>query len=122
MHSPTAALRFTPCLSLTFLAPTPAGLRISRPQPALHPRHQRPTHDRRRARLVLPDGDNFPIHRASITPQDPRPTRGSRAFPTEKRTMPAGEWNRRRVESNTSRITLQKHGSPIQFAASSSRN
>ena len=37
-------------------------------------------------------GDIFPIHGSTMVPDNPR--KGSRSFPTEERSLPAGKWNK----------------------------
>ncbi|MCC6321148.1 MAG: DUF1080 domain-containing protein [Phycisphaerales bacterium] len=59
------------------------------------------------------DGDIFPIHGATMVPENPRPKGGSRAFPTEKRMKPAGEWNHYRVEVNNGDISLAVNGKVV---------
>lgn len=59
------------------------------------------------------DGDIFPIHGASMTPENPRPKGGSRAFPTEKRMKPSPEWNHYRVEVNNGDVSLAVNGKVV---------
>jgi hypothetical protein len=59
------------------------------------------------------DGDIFPINGARMTPENPRPKGGSRAFPTEKRTKPAGEWNHYTVEVNGPDVSLAVNGKVV---------
>ncbi|MFO0874217.1 MAG: family 16 glycoside hydrolase [Phycisphaerales bacterium] len=58
------------------------------------------------------DGDIFPIHGATMTPENPR-NKGSRAFPTEKRMKPAGEWNHYLVTCNNGDISLAVNGKVV---------
>lgn len=58
------------------------------------------------------DGDIFPIHGARLTPENPRGA-GSRAFPTEKRMKPAGEWNHYRVTCLDGSISLAVNGKVV---------
>lgn len=58
-------------------------------------------------------GDIFPIFGAVMTPENPRPKGGSRAFPTESRTRPAGEWNHYRVECRDGDISLAVNGKVV---------
>lgn len=59
------------------------------------------------------DGDIFPIHGAKMTPENPRPKGGSRAFPTEKRMKPSPEWNHYRVEVNNGNVSLAVNGKVV---------
>jgi hypothetical protein len=59
------------------------------------------------------DGDIFPIWGAAMTPENPRPTGGDRAFPTENRMKPHGEWNHYRVECNNGEISLAVNGKVV---------
>ncbi len=54
------------------------------------------------------DGDIFPIWGARMTPENGRG--GDRAFPTEKRVKPAGQWNHYRVECDRGNISLAVNG------------
>src|SRR5262249_48317540 len=58
-------------------------------------------------------GDIFPIHGSTMTPENPRPKGGSRAFPTENRTKGAGEWNHYRVECVNGAISLAVNGKVV---------
>ena len=53
-------------------------------------------------------GDIFPIHGARMTPVHGRG--GSRAFPTEERSLPSPEWNHYRITCNDGEITLAVNG------------
>jgi sialate O-acetylesterase len=55
------------------------------------------------------DGDIFPIQGATMTPENGR-GRGSRAFPTERRMKPAGEWNHYLVTCENGAISLAVNG------------
>jgi hypothetical protein len=60
-------------------------------------------------------GDIFPIHGASMTPENGRG--GSRAFPTEERSKPSPEWNHYRVECNDGAISLAVNGKVVTRGA-----
>jgi hypothetical protein len=49
-------------------------------------------------------GDIFPIHGATMTPLNGR--NGSRAFPTEERSLPSPQWNHYRIECRDGAISL----------------
>lgn len=49
-------------------------------------------------------GDIFPIHGATMTPVNGRG--GSRAFPTEERSLPSPQWNHYRIECRDGEISL----------------
>jgi len=49
-------------------------------------------------------GDIFPIHGATMTPVNGRG--GSRAFPTEERSLPSPQWNHYRIECRDGAISL----------------
>lgn len=57
------------------------------------------------------DGDMFPIHGARMTPENGRG--GSRAFPTEKRVQPAGEWNHYRITCFDGSVSLAVNGKVV---------
>lgn len=57
------------------------------------------------------DGDVFPIHGAVMKPENGRG--GSRAFPTEARTRPSGEWNHYRVTCIDGRLELAINGKTV---------
>lgn len=57
------------------------------------------------------DGDIFPIHGATMVPENGRG--GNRAFPTESRMKPAGEWNHYRVTCKDGEVTLAVNGSVV---------
>ncbi|MEM7263944.1 MAG: family 16 glycoside hydrolase, partial [Planctomycetota bacterium] len=57
------------------------------------------------------DGDIFPIHGSTMTPENGRG--GSRAFPTEKRAHPSPEWNHYRIECMNGRISLAVNGKVV---------
>ena len=91
--------------------------------------------DGREGSWYTSDGDVFPVHGATMKPENGR--KGSRAFPTEKRSKPSPEWNHYRVECidgvlklavngkivtvgrecnpRKGYIALESEGSPIQF-------
>jgi hypothetical protein len=56
-------------------------------------------------------GDIFPIHGASMTPENGRG--GSRAFPTEERSKPSPEWNHYRIECRDGEISLAVNGKVV---------
>jgi len=56
-------------------------------------------------------GDIFPIHGASMTPENGRG--GSRAFPLENRSKPSPEWNHYRVECRDGTVTLSVNGKVV---------
>jgi hypothetical protein len=57
------------------------------------------------------DGDIFPIHGATMTPENHRG--GSRAFPTEKRMKPSPEWNHYRIECRDGSVSLAVNGKVV---------
>lgn len=57
------------------------------------------------------DGDIFPIWGAVMTPENGRG--GSRAFPTEKRMVPAPGWNHYRITCNNGEISLAVNGKVV---------
>lgn len=56
-------------------------------------------------------GDIFPIHGATMTPENGRG--GSRAFPTEERAKPSPEWNHYRIECRDGEISLAVNGKVV---------
>ena len=58
------------------------------------------------------DGDIFPIHGATMKPENGRGN-GNRAFPTEKRMNPAPKWNHYRVECINGEISLAVNGKVV---------
>ncbi|KAA5542304.1 DUF1080 domain-containing protein [Roseiconus nitratireducens] len=56
-------------------------------------------------------GDIFPIHGATMTPFNGRG--GSRAFPTEFRSKPAGQWNHYRIECRDGEVSLAVNGKVV---------
>ncbi len=56
-------------------------------------------------------GDIFPIHGATMTPENGRG--GSRAFPTEERSKPSPEWNHYRIECRDGTISLAVNGKAV---------
>jgi hypothetical protein len=60
-------------------------------------------------------GDIFPIHGASMTPENGRG--GSRAFPTEERSKPSPEWNHYRIECHDGTISLAVNGKVVTRGA-----
>lgn len=60
------------------------------------------------------EGDMFAIHGATLTPDNPKPSKGGmRAYPKEKRMNPTGEWNHYRVESRDGILTLSVNGEVV---------
>ncbi|MFM9994472.1 MAG: family 16 glycoside hydrolase [Phycisphaerales bacterium] len=57
------------------------------------------------------DGDIFPIHGATMVPENGRG--GNRAFPTEKRMNPSPEWNHYRVTCLNGDVSLAVNGSVV---------
>ncbi len=57
------------------------------------------------------DGDIFPIHGSTMTPENGRG--GSRGFPTEKRTNPAPLWNHYRIRCVDGAISLAVNGKVV---------
>lgn len=57
------------------------------------------------------DGDIFPIHGATMTPENGRG--GSRAFPTEKRSHASPRWNHYRIECIDGSIQLAVNGKTV---------
>lgn len=58
-------------------------------------------------------GDIFPIHGATMTPNQPHPGGWPRSLPTEKRAKPAGQWNHYRITADRGRITLEVNGKAV---------
>lgn len=56
-------------------------------------------------------GDIFPIHGATMTPENGRG--GSRAFPVENRSKPSPEWNHYRIECRDGEISLAVNGKVV---------
>lgn len=59
------------------------------------------------------DGDIFPIHGATMKPENPRPKGGQRSYPTEKRMKPSPEWNHYRVECVNGSVSLAVNGKVV---------
>lgn len=64
------------------------------------------------------DGDIFPIHGATLKPDNGRG--GMRAFPIEKRSKPSPEWNHYRITCNDGSIKLEVNGKQVTSGAESS--
>ena len=64
------------------------------------------------------DGDIFPIHGATLKPDNGRG--GMRAFPTEKRSKPSPEWNHYRITCNDGAIKLEVNGKQVTSGSQSS--
>ncbi len=58
-------------------------------------------------------GDMFSIHGATMTPDKLHPRGWTRAFPSEDRTNPAGQWNHYRLESRNGTATLAVNGKVV---------
>ena len=62
-------------------------------------------------------GDVFPIHGATMIPDNPhksaRPGASGRSYPTEDRSKPAPEWNHYRIECRDGNITLAVNGKVV---------
>lgn len=60
------------------------------------------------------EGDMFAIHGATMTPDNPKPSKGGmRSYPKEKRMHPTGQWNHYRVESRDGALTLAVNGKVV---------
>ena len=57
-------------------------------------------------------GDIFPIHGATMKPENGRGG-GGRAFPTEERSKPSPEWNHYRIEGRDGSISLAVNGKVV---------
>jgi hypothetical protein len=62
-------------------------------------------------------GDIFSIHGATLQPDRPHPAGWQRCLPSERRSKPAGEWNRYRVECNDGVIQLAVNGKVVSGAS-----
>jgi hypothetical protein len=58
-------------------------------------------------------GDVFSIHGAKMTPDRPHPAGWERCLPSERRTKPAGEWNRYRVTCKAGTLKLEINGREV---------
>jgi len=67
--------------------------------------------DGREGSWYTSDGDIFPIHGATMKPDNDRG--GSRAFPTEKRMKGSPEWNHYRIHCNNGNIKLAVNGKVV---------
>ncbi len=56
--------------------------------------------------------DIFPIHGATMTPLNGR-NKGSRAFPTENRSLPSPQWNSYRIECRDGQVSLAVNGKVV---------
>jgi hypothetical protein len=61
-------------------------------------------------------GDVFPIHGASMQPDNPGRA-GGRAYPTEHRSRPSPQWNHYRIEAVDGRISLAVNGRVVTTGA-----
>ncbi len=59
------------------------------------------------------DGDIFPIHGTTMTPENGRDKDKTRAYPTERRARPSPEWNHYRVECIDGNISLAVNGKVV---------
>lgn len=59
------------------------------------------------------DGDVFPIHGTTMTPENGRPNGGQRAYPTEKRANRSPDWNHYRITCNNGELTLAVNGKVV---------
>ena len=75
--------------------------------------------DGREGSWFTSDGDVFPIHGATLKPENGR-GRGMRAFPTEKRSKPSPQWNHYRIECRDGRIELSVNGKVVTRGSESS--
>jgi Domain of Unknown Function (DUF1080)/Carbohydrate esterase, sialic acid-specific acetylesterase len=66
--------------------------------------------DGREADWYTSDGDIFPIHGATMVPENARPQDPTRAYPTERRARPSPEWNHYRVTCIDGEISLAVNG------------
>ena len=80
-----------------------------------------PNHPERR---YTTHGDVFPIHGATMIPDNPHKTarRGAsgRSYPTEDRSKPSPEWNHYRVECRDGAITLAVNGKVVTSGTNAS--
>ena len=74
--------------------------------------------DGREAAGHTSDGDIFPIHGATLVPDNGRG--GMRAFPTEKRSNPSPEWNHYKITCNDGAIQLEVNGKQVTSGSQSS--
>ncbi|MGL4555636.1 MAG: family 16 glycoside hydrolase [Gemmataceae bacterium] len=58
-------------------------------------------------------GDVFAIWGAAFVPDRPHPSKWMRCLPSEKRALPAGQWNRYRVECNGGALKLSVNGKEV---------
>ncbi len=66
--------------------------------------------DGREADWYTSDGDIFPIHGTTMTPENGRPQDPTRAYPTERRARPSPAWNHYRVTCIDGTISLAVNG------------
>lgn len=74
--------------------------------------------DGREGKGFTSDGDIFPIHGATLKPDNGRG--GMRGFPTERRSRPSPEWNHYRITCNDGAIQLEVNGKRVTSGAESS--
>lgn len=65
-------------------------------------------------------GDVFPIHGATMTPENPRPNGGQRAYPTDRRMKEAPAWNHYRIECKDGSISHAVNGAVVTRAHNAS--
>lgn len=69
-------------------------------------------------------GDVFPIHGATMIPDNPfktaRPGASGRSYPTEDRSKPSPEWNHYRIECQDGKISLAVNGKVVTTGHSAS--
>lgn len=66
-----------------------------------------PNHPERR---YTTHGDVFPIHGATMKPDNPGKSGSQRSYPTEDRSKPAGQWNHYRIECQDGVVKLHVNG------------
>lgn len=66
-----------------------------------------PNHPERR---YTTHGDVFPIHGATMKPDNPGKSGSQRSYPTEDRSNPAGQWNHYRIECQDGVVKLHVNG------------
>ncbi len=76
--------------------------------------------DGRKGDWYTSHGDVFPIHGATMVPDNTRDTQPQRAFPTEERSRPSPEWNHYRIECRDGSIRLAVNGKVVTTASQAS--
>lgn len=64
-------------------------------------------------------GDVFAIHGATFKPDRPHPNGAMRCLPSEKRALPAGEWNHYRIDCRNGVIQLAVNGKVVSGGSAS---